>query len=156
LKSIVVWVLLSSFVLNLCLPLSLFAIEPSLPSSSITIISNTDGATVHIDASKVTLVTPITEPLLVEPGYHMIRVEKEGFTTWRKDMIVSPGEQMTIEAILLPIEVTDAQKKAFKNMDKKPINKRWWFWVIVLAAVGAAIAGETADDDATGSVAISW
>lgn len=153
-KKIITWIFLTSFLFNLFSPLYLFAAEPSA-SSSIKINSNVEGASIFMDGKKTELITPASEPLLVEPGYHMIRIEKEGFTTWRKDIILTAGEQMALEVVLLPLEVTEAQKKAFKNMDKKPINKRWWFWVIVLAGVGSAIASTDASGG-NGSVAVSW
>jgi len=153
LKNIAARILLSSFLFNLFFPLYLFAAEPS--SSSIKIISNIDGASLYLDGKDTGLVTPVSEPLAVEAGYHMIRVEKEGFTGWRKDLILTAGEQMEMEVVLLPLEVSEGQKKAFKNMDKKPINKRWWFWAIVLAAVGTAIANDDSTADG-GAVVVGW
>lgn len=151
-KNIITWGVLVSFLLNLFSPLYLFANESS---SSIKVFSNIDGAKIFLDGKDTGLVTPASEPLSTDPGYHVLRIEKEDFTTWRKDFILSAGEKMDLEVVLLPLEVTEKQKEAFKNMDKKPINKRWWFWVIALAAIGTAIANsDTADD--SGSVVLSW
>ena len=140
---------------NIAIPFSAaYAAGETLESSSISILSNIDGGLLYIDGKDTGLLTPLTEPVVTEPGFHRLRVEKEGHTTWRKELILSPGESMTINAVLIPLDVTESQKEAFKGLGKKPITKRWWFWAIVLAGLGAAIAGEDTDDE--GTVLVTW
>ena len=149
------WLLLQSFLINICLPLTAFSLEADgSGSSSIAILSNVDGAALFIDGKKSGLLTPLADPLTVAPGFHSLVLEKEGHTSWRKEFLLSPGEVMTFTAVLLPLDVTDSQKEAFKGLGKKPITKRWWFWAIVLAGLGSAIASEDADDK--GTVRVTW
>ncbi len=151
------WLLLQSLLINICLPLNVFSAEAEgLATSSIAILSNVDGAALYIDGKNSELLTPLADPVTVAPGFHRLTLEKEGHTSWRKELLLSPGEVMTFTAVLLPLDVTDSQKEAFKSLGKKPITKRWWFWVIVLAGIGAAIAEEDADADDKGSVRVTW
>ena len=140
---------------NIAIPFSAaYAAGETLESSSLSILSNTDGGLLYIDGKDTGLLTPLSEPVVMEPGFHRLRVEKEGHTTWRKELLLSPGEMMTINAVLIPLDVSDSQKEAFKGLGKKPITKTWWFWAIVLAGIGAAIAEEDTDDD--GTVQVKW
>ena len=130
------------------------AFKDSVESSSIFVLSNVGGAKFYIDSKDSGLVTPIADPVTINSGFHSLSLEKEGYTTWRKELLLSPGEAMTLSAILFPIDVTESQKEAFKGLGKKPITKTWWFWTLVLAGIVAAIAAEDADDD--GTVLVTW
>ena len=136
---------------NIAIPFSAaYAAGETLESSSISILSNTDGGLLYIDGKDTGLLTPLTEPIVTEPGFHRLRIEKKGHTSWRKEILLSPGEAMTINAVLIPLDVSDSQKEAFKGLGKKPVTKTWWFWTLVLAGIGTAIAIEDADDDGDG------
>ena len=144
---------------NIAIPFSAaYAAGETLESSSISILSNIDGGLLYIDGKDTGLLTPITEPVVTEPGFHRLRIEKEGYTTWRQQLLLSPGETMTATAVLLPIDVTESQKEAFKGLGKKPITKTWWFWTIVLAGIGAAIASDDAGGSGSdgGTVRVEW
>ncbi len=151
--------LLVMIFVNIVIPFSaVYAIGETLESSSLSILSNTDGGLLYIDGKDTGLLTPLTEPVVTEPGFHTLRVEKEGYTSWRKEILLSPGEAMTINAVLIPLDVTESQKEAFKGLGKKPITKTWWFWTIVLAGIGAAIASDDAGGSGSdgGTVRVEW
>lgn len=147
--------LLLMFFIHTAIPLSAaYAAGEAIESSSLSILSNIDGGLLFIDGKDTGLLTQLTEPVVTEPGFHTLRIEKEGHTSWRKQLLLSPGEMMTVNAVLIPLDVTDSQKEAFKDLGKKPITKRWWFWAIVLAGIGSAIAAEDTDDE--GTVLTTW
>lgn len=124
-------------------------------AATLIITSFIEGASIFIDGKEQASLTPLSEPIITEAGFHKLLIRKEGFIPWRKDVMLMAGETMKIEAILLPFEVTEGQEEAFEKMDRKPVTRRWWFWVIVVGAIGAAIASEDANDS-SGSVLVSW
>jgi len=155
LKRLLGWLLLQSLLINICVPLNAFSSNgEGLATSSIAILSNVDGAVLYIDGKNSELQTPLADPVTVTPGFHRFALEKEGHTSWRQELLLSPGEAMTFTAVLLPLDVTDSQKEAFKGFGKKPVTKRWWFWAIVLAGLGAAIAADDVNDE--GTVRVTW
>ena len=149
------WLLLQTLLINICLPLNSFSAEvEGLTASSVAILSNVDGAALFVDGKKTKQLTPLAEPLTLEPGFHRFSLEKEGHTSWREELLLTSGEVITFTAVLLPLDVTESQKEAFKDLGKKPITKRWWFWAIILAGLASAISSSDADDE--GTVVVSW
>lgn len=148
------------FLINISSPFKAFCAGPEeIVSSSITILSNVEGGSFYIDGRDTGLRSPFAEPVTVEPGFHNLRIEKEGHTTWRQQVLLSPGEMMTLTAVSLPLDVPESQKEAFKKLGKGPITKSWWFWAIIVAGAGAAASlvdqGEDDGNDA-GNISISW
>ena len=131
-------------------PAALCAAEAMENPSTIIFSSNMEGASIYIDGEKAA-VTPASEPVKVGPGYYRVKVEKEGYTTYIKEVFIGAGENISINALMVPLD-TPYDKPLPKK--KKPINNGWWFWTLVLLGVGAAI-GSSSSGSSTGSVAVS-
>jgi tetratricopeptide (TPR) repeat protein len=93
-----------------------------------------DGA---IAGSSVTLdgrdagTTPLSAPLIVNPGRHQLGLAHEGYATWKSAVDVGVGGNTTIAA-----KQIDLVKLVLVNRDKEtPVYKKWWLWT----AVGGAI-----------------
>jgi tetratricopeptide (TPR) repeat protein len=93
-----------------------------------------DGA---IAGSSVTLdgrdagTTPLSAPLIVNPGRHQLGLAHEGYATWKSAVDVGVGGNTTIAA-----KQMDLVKLVLVNRDKDtPVYKKWWLWT----AVGGAI-----------------
>ena len=154
LKVWVSWLVLPLFFFNICLPFNAFVVGAETFKSSISIQSNVNGAHLFINGRDSGLQTPFAELLVVEPGFYKLSLEKEGHTSWRKEFLLSPGEMMPLTATLLPLDVSESQKEAFKGLGKKPVTETWWFWTIVLVGIGVAISASDVDDE--GTVLITW
>lgn len=91
-------------------------------------------ATIRVAASRPSSVVVIdghdvgVAPLeIVRPaGAHTLSVDAIGYQTYRSTFSVQPGEQLDLNASLLPNPV--------------PITKRWWFWTGIGAAAVAIVA----------------
>ena len=124
------------------LPAGILAVEAAGDvSSSVSLSSGVEGAVVYIDGEEAGT-TPLAEPLSLSPGTHVIKVMKEGFSTWRHEFLLSPGEALELEAVMVPLETSGAEPER----PKKPLHKRWWFWALALAAAGALFSGGGGSD----------
>ena len=160
LKRYIACLLLFFLLINICSPFNAFcAGDEEAVSSSLSILSNIEGGSLYIDGKDTGLRTPLAEPVTVEPGFHSLRIEKEGHTTWRQQLLLSPGEIMTLTAVSLLLDVSKSQKEAFKSLGKEPITKSWWFWtVLVVAGVAAVSSGgqDGGSGSSAGDVLVTW
>jgi tetratricopeptide (TPR) repeat protein len=101
---------------------------------TLTLHNPVDGSAVTVDGAAAGT-TPLTTPLLVNPGRHQLALSRERYATFRRAINVPVGgvvyvEVQQVEAVKL---VTVAPPK-----NDKPIYKRWWLWTAVGGAVVAA------------------
>jgi hypothetical protein len=96
----------------------------------IVVIASEDGSVVKIDGTQLGT-TPMTQRLQVPGGPHVLRIEKEGFTSVQKQVRVAP-DQVTEEAVrLMPSpDFIDGYER-----------KQWGLRVGAFIAAGVAIAG---------------
>jgi tetratricopeptide (TPR) repeat protein len=113
----------------------------------LSITSTVDASTVKLDGAEMG-VTPLKEPVEVNPGSHDVEVAREGYSTWKSKVVASPGQLVDVAAdpkSLVKIVRVEVEKKS------TPVYKKWWLWTIVgVAAVGLGVGlgvGLTAGDD---------
>ncbi|MDP3232454.1 MAG: PEGA domain-containing protein [Myxococcales bacterium] len=96
----------------------------------IVVIASEDGSVVKIDGTQLGT-TPMTQRLQVPGGPHVLRIEKEGFTSVQKQVRVAP-DQVTEEAVrLMP------SPDFIEGYEKK----QWGLRIGAFIAVGVAVAG---------------
>jgi tetratricopeptide (TPR) repeat protein len=103
------------------------------------ITSTVDGSTVKLDGNELGL-TPLKEPVEVNPGSHDLEVGHEGYSTWRGKVVAVPGQATAVAAepkSMVKIVRVEVEKKS------TPTYKKWWPWTIAAAVVVVA-AGVTA------------
>jgi tetratricopeptide (TPR) repeat protein len=115
------------------------------------ITSTVAGSTVKLDGQELGL-TPLSEPVDVNPGGHDIEVAREGYATWKTRVVAGPGQLVPVAA-----EPKEHVKIVRVEVEKKstPLYKRWWVWtaVGVVAAgvvVGAVVGTQTGGDGISG------
>jgi tetratricopeptide (TPR) repeat protein len=110
-----------------------------------------DGSTVKLDGAEIGL-TPLKDPVEVNPGSHDVEVGHEGYSTWRKKVVAVPGQATPVLAdpkSMVKIVRVEVEKK------QTPVYKKWWLWtavvgvVVVSAAVTAGVLA-TRDDGVSG------
>ena len=96
----------------------------------IVVIASEDGSVVKVDGTQLGT-TPMTQRLQVPGGPHVLRIEKEGFTSVQKQVRVAP-DQVTEEAVrLMPSpDFIDGYEK-----------KQWGLRIGAFIAAGVAVAG---------------
>ncbi len=96
----------------------------------IVVIASEDGSVVKVDGTQLGT-TPMTQRLQVPGGPHVLRIEKEGFTSVQKQVKVAP-DQVTEEAVrLMPSpDFIDGYEK-----------KQWGLRIGAFIAAGVAVAG---------------
>jgi tetratricopeptide (TPR) repeat protein len=103
------------------------------------ITSTVTGSTVKLDGAEIG-VTPLAEPIEVNPGSHRIEVGHEGYSTWKTTLVASPGQSLDVAGepkSLVKIVRVEVEKKS------TPVYKKWWLWTTVVVAAGV-VAGVTA------------
>lgn len=96
----------------------------------IVVIASEDGSVVKVDGTQLGT-TPMTQRLAVPGGPHVLRIEKDGFTSVQKQVRVAP-DQVTEESVrLMPSpDFIDAYEK-----------KQWGLRIGAFIAAGVAVAG---------------
>jgi hypothetical protein len=118
------------------------------------IIVSEEGAAVTIDSGKPEL-SPLAGPVILNPGEHVVEVEKEGFVGRKQTVTLKEGGKETLEIELEPVPVAappeavlepgkvkaDEKKKKKNKILKSPI-----LWGVLGAVLvgGAVAAGVTA------------
>jgi tetratricopeptide (TPR) repeat protein len=100
------------------------------------ITSTVAGSTVRIDGAEIGL-TPLAEPVEVNPGSHDVEVGHEGYATWKSKLVASPGQAQPVAA-----DPKSLVKIVRVEVDKTPVYKKWWLWTGVIVVVGV-VAGVT-------------
>ena len=156
LKKSIAYISILSVLINLFLPLSVFA-EPqnNKDLSQLKISSSVEDAKIFIDFKDTGLKTPLAKALPLEPGFHSVRVEKKGYTEWRKDILLTEGEILTVNVFMTPLDVSEEKVSAYGEIVKNTNYKKWLLWAVVIAAVSAAASSEE-EEDGNGSLQISW
>jgi len=108
-------------------------------------LGNVDAnAAVRIDGEPAGL-TPLEQPIWVEPGIHSLSIERPGKLVWVTSIDVQAGSTIvpTIpDASPAAIEARQpAPSSPDENANARPLWRRWWFWTAlgVLVATGTAV-----------------
>src|SRR5207253_5437541 len=84
---------------------------------------------------------PLLAAIEVNPGGHKIEVSREGYRTFREQLVATPGGARTVDAkleSLVKVQLVEVERKEKPT----PVYKRWWLWTAVGAVVAAgAITG---------------
>jgi tetratricopeptide (TPR) repeat protein len=103
------------------------------------------NAAVRID-DQVAGLTPIKQPVWLEPGAHRIAVDRPGRPLWVSSIEGRAGERVSV--IVPDTPPPPELPKLPKPMDQpetvahRPVWRRWWFWsgLGLIVAGGAAVA----------------
>ncbi len=105
---------------------------------TITITASVDGAAVKLDGVPVGE-TPLPASIEVNPGGHKLEITREGYRTWRDQLVATPGGTLAVKAPLESLVTVVKQVIEVERKEKPtPIYKRWWLWTVVGAVVAAA------------------
>jgi hypothetical protein len=89
-------------------------------NATLEILSSTDDATVYVEGQAVAT-TPMIDTIELEPGDHLIRVDKPGFIAYEEPMVFFEGDEMFLEVDLLPfagiVRIVTAQPGATVLLD---------------------------------------
>jgi tetratricopeptide (TPR) repeat protein len=98
------------------------------------------GAMITIDGTRAGE-APLFSAVEINPGGHHIDVAKEGFRTFRHDLVSEPDKDITVQATLESL--TKIVRVEVERKEKPvPVYKKWWLWTIVgVVVAGAAVAG---------------
>lgn len=129
----------------------------------ITVETTPDEASVSVCGRAVGK-TPLGQPVVVQPGRCVVRIEKPGYVTVEDAVVVGAGQRiprsfvLVAQAPLIPLPAASAAMEdsdrgstlvktaAARDADGQPeshsgLLSRWWFWTIVgVVAAGAAAA----------------
>lgn len=81
---------------------------------------NVDSALVYVDG-KLVGKTPYKAEK-IEPGRHVIRITKEGFQTYRREIDIIEGEKFVLEAVLSPLPPAEGELVITSNQDSTLIK----------------------------------
>jgi len=118
-------------------------------SGFLSVHANEEGARVMLDG-KLVGTTPL--PLMkVSGGMHDVELVKDGFVTWANEVELTPGEQATVNAILVP------SAKFRDEFASRERTRRYFAWGLlglgVASAAGSAafyvLAADKADESRT-------
>ncbi|MBI2898202.1 MAG: tetratricopeptide repeat protein [Deltaproteobacteria bacterium] len=126
-------------------------LEARLQATAIVLNVSVAGARVLVDGQERGQ-SPLARPLLVTPGAHDIRIEKEGFQPFTLRVSVPAGEQVETDASLValpppPPPAPEPPPRAPEPPPPEPApappspRGRTYTWVAAAVAGGAAIAG---------------
>jgi len=110
-------------------------------------------ATVIVDGQSAGK-APLPQAIVVRPGAHRLRIEKQGFRAVADDVTVGAGERVPRAFTLDPIPIAAppvragaeaaidlrGQPAGDADADSPGLLGRWWFWAAAGAAVAAAAA----------------
>jgi tetratricopeptide (TPR) repeat protein len=89
------------------------------------------GSTVTLDGARVGT-TPLSAPLVANPGRRTLELAHEGYATWRSAVAVPVGGTAAVAVT----QTESVKVVTVAARDKEvPIYKRWWLW----AALGGAV-----------------
>lgn len=123
--------------------------EKSLATLEITVSKS--GAAVRLDGEDVGE-SPLADPFKLDPGGHEIVVKKDGYETFKKEIILKTGEIRRMVITLYPVGQTPEPEKIMetvkpeKKKKKKEISKIarspvLWGVLSVALVVGGTLAG---------------
>ncbi len=74
----------------------LSALRERLEKTGVVVEGAPDGAAIYVD-DKLWGRAPRPDPIRLEPGSHRVRVELDGYETFRASIVVPPGQQVTVQ-----------------------------------------------------------
>ena len=100
------------------------------------------NATVRIDGEPVGL-TPLDEPIWIEPGVHSLSIERPAKPLWVTSIDAQAGSTLVPTISDGSPAPNEPQRAATPTTDENtvapPLWRRWWFWT----AVGVIVAAGT-------------
>jgi len=104
----------------------------------VTIAATVEGAAIVVDGNAVGA-SPLPRPLELNPGGHSIIASKEGFRSFRGNVVVAPGSEQRVDAkleSLVQVKIVEVPRQE----KKVPVYKRWWLWTVVgVVVVGGVV-----------------
>jgi hypothetical protein len=105
----------------------------------VTVKASVEGSQVTVDGAVVGT-TPLADALELNPGTHKLTVVREGYATWRGDVVASPGQAQTVTC--LQVSLVKVIRVEVPTEKKVPIYKRWYLWTAIgVVVVGGVVAG---------------
>lgn len=126
--------------------------------SKITLSTAIKGATVYLNG-KIIGTTPLLETTEFKPGMYTVELRKQGYSSWKKEVMVIEGETLVLKPLMVPLSKAEIEAESKPPIvEKKPFYKKWWYWTLVLAAVGATIGSSDSSSagGGDGSAAGTW
>lgn len=116
------------------------------------VLRGTTGAQVWLDGQRLG-VLPLRRA--IDPGAHVVRVEKKGYVPWETTARVSAGAQVEVPVFLKRLAGAPSPTRV---APAPPVYRRWWFWaaaaVVVAGAAGAGVYWATRDGEPSGPTTI--
>jgi hypothetical protein len=84
--------------------------------------------------------TPLTGAIFAMPGEAHVEVNADGYRPYVRDLVLVPGKEARIDAVLTPELVTKPAPPVPETPASTSIVTKWWFWT----GVGVVVAGGTA------------
>lgn len=97
------------------------------------VLRGTDGARAKIDGKDVG-VLPVR--MALEPGTHVIRVDKQGYMPWESTVRLSAGGQLDVPVALRALHAAQPRRRP-RAKQEDPFYRKWWFWTVAGAVVAA-------------------
>lgn len=85
-------------------------------------------ALIRLDGEELGLGTASLEVPYEEGRRHLVEVTADGFEDERREVVFGPGEEARLDLSLSAIGAT-------------PIQRKWWFWTLLVVGAGAVAAG---------------
>ncbi len=96
----------------------LSAIRERLARTGVRIQGAPEGAAIYVD-EKLWGRAPRPDPIRLEPGSHRVRVQLEGYETFRASVVVPPGEQVDVQ-VEMPERATSSDTGARETREASP------------------------------------
>ncbi len=111
--------------------------------SQLTLVVDQDGASIRIDGEKIGL-TPQPGIIFLDAGPHTVLIQKEGFEPFEQELLLSRGEQFTLQVPLVEIEAGADTGPVSTKPGRKKITPVPFYVLAGLTgalAVGFAVTG---------------
>ncbi len=117
-------------------------LQGRLAETGIALTASEEGARVFVDGQE-SGTTPLAEPIRVGPGSHELRVEKEGFQTFRLRVSVEAGRRVETEVTLVPVERTPEPVERAPEPGPAPRSGPGVLPWVLAGVAGVAVVGGT-------------
>jgi tetratricopeptide (TPR) repeat protein len=104
-------------------------------TARIRVVLNPAEATLRVDEAAALA----TSPLVLAPGAHLVEASAPGRKSERRELVLSAGEQRTLEIALTPLPALSEAPNASRS--ERALLKNPWLWSGVGVAAAALITG---------------
>ncbi len=132
--------------LSFALLLAATASAASEPSAATLMIEGVPGVSVFIDdAPRGEL--PLSGPLTLEPGLHLVRAEQRGMMTLDREILLSAGDLVRLQLRLTPLSRKDAvlYSALLAGTGQRYLGREKLGWALTAAEVGGALTALVAE-----------